>query len=103
MKIKLTKVKSFLKKLPKVLARKPFLVLFGLIFLALIFGAFVFYQFCFLPERKEISLEEEDLKFEEELCQEFLKNLEEREKRFQQTESKIYPNPFRFKREELTE
>lgn len=94
-KINLKKIKLFLKRLPEILAEKPFFTFFALIFLVLLFGAFIFYQFYLLAEKRLSLLEEEPLEFEEELCRKFLETLDEKERRFEKTELKDYPSLFK--------
>jgi len=94
-KINLKKIKLFLKRLPEILAEKPFFTFFVLIFLALVFGAFIFYRFSLLFESRLAPFEEEPLEFREELCQKFLETLDEKERRFEETELKDYPSLFK--------
>lgn len=83
--------------LPEILAEKPFFTFFALIFLALVFGAFIFYRFSLLFERRLAPFEEEPLEFREELCRKFLETLDEKERRFEETELKSYFDLFRYK------
>lgn len=96
-KINLKKLKLFLKRVPGILAEKAVLTLFALIFLALVFGAFIFYRFSLLFESRLAPFEEEPLEFREELCRKFLETLDEKERRFEETELKSYPDFFRYK------
>lgn len=83
--------------LPEILAEKPFFTFFALIFLALVFGAFIFYRFSLLFESRLTPFEEEPLEFREELCRKFLETLDEKERRFEETELKSYFDLFRYK------
>lgn len=96
-KINLKRIKLFFKRLPEILAEKPFFTFFALIVLVLVFGAFIFYQFSLLFERRLAPFEEEPLGFKEELCQKFLETLDEKERRFEETELKSYLDLFRYK------
>lgn len=93
--IEFKKLKNFLKGLPRALAEKALLALLALIVFALILGALVFYNYSFLAERKEPILEKEALEFREDLFQRFLGEYQAREKRFQGTGAKAYPDLFR--------
>jgi hypothetical protein len=94
-KLKLKKVKDFLKKAPRGLAEKSFPVFLGLFVLSLIFGAFVFYKYNTLIKEKEILIEGELFQFKEEIYKEVLQIWKDQEIRFQTTDSRDYPNPFR--------
>lgn len=94
-KIKIKKIKEFLKRLPRTLGEKAFFVFLALLFLALIFGGIIFYQYKILVKRTEIQITEEPLKFQEKTYQEILKIWQEREKKFQEADLKEYPNPFK--------
>ena len=96
-KINLKKIKLFLKRLPEILAGKPFFTLLALIVLVLVLGAFIFHRFSLLFERRLAPFEEEPLEFREELCRKFLETLDEKERRFEETELKSYFDLFRYK------
>lgn len=94
-KIKIKKIKNFLQKLPRKLALRAFSTFFGLLVFSLILGAIIFYKYVILIKQKEIELSEEVLRFEEKTYQEVLSNLEEKEKRFKDTDSKEYLDIFK--------
>lgn len=85
----------FLKRLPRTLAEKALLVFLGLLLIALIFGGIIFYQYNILVKKREVQIIEEPLQFREKTYQNILQIWQEREKKFQQAELKVYPNPFR--------
>lgn len=94
-KVKLKKVKDFLKKLPRILGEKAFLTFLGLFFLSLIFGAFIFYKYSILIKEIEPQITEKPLQFKEKTYQEVLKIWQEKEIKFRETDFKEYPDPFR--------
>ena len=94
-KIKIKKIGSFLKKLPRILGERAFLTFWGLVILALIFGAIVFYKYNFLTKKSEPQVPESPLKFKEKIYEDVLKIWQEREERFKKADLKEYPNPFR--------
>jgi len=94
-KLKLKKIKDFLKKLPRTLGERAFLTFLGLLLIALIFGGLVFYKYSILVEKAEPEISEIPLKFKEKTYQDVLKIWQEKEKRFEEADLKEYPNPFR--------
>ena len=94
-KIKIKKIEGFLKKLPRILGERAFLTFFGLVILALIFGAIVFYKYNFLTKKSEPQTTENPLKFKEKTYEDVLKIWQEKEERFEGADLKEYPNPFK--------
>lgn len=94
-KFKTKEIKRFLGKLPRIVGEHQFITALILIFLALILGGFIFYQYSFLVEKKEIELREKPLYFQEKTFQEILKIWQEREKRLKETDLKEYPDLFK--------
>jgi len=94
-KIKIKKIGSFLKKLPRILGERAFLTFLGLMILSLILGAIVFYKYSFLKKKIEPQITERPLKFKEKTYEDVLKIWQEREERFKKADLKEYPNPFR--------
>lgn len=94
MKIKIRKFKKFLKNLPLAIAQHAFLACLLLFFSALIFGGLLFYKYSILVQKTKL----EDLSWgfylEEETYQQVLKVWQEQEQKFQEADSKEYPNPF---------
>ena len=94
-KLKTRKIKKFFKELPRTLGEKAFLTFLGLLLLALIFSGFIFYKYNLLVKKAEVQNIERPLQFKEKTYQDILKIWQEKEKRFQETDLKIYPDPFR--------
>ena len=94
-KLKVKKIKEFLKKLPRTLGERAFLTFLGLLLVALIFGGIIFYQYNILVKKAEVQITEELLQFQTNTYQDVLKIWQEREKKFQETDFKEYPDPFR--------
>ncbi len=94
-KLKTRKIKKFFKELPRTLGEKAFLTFLGLLLLALIFSGFIFYKYNLLVKKVEVQNIERPLQFKEKTYQDILKIWQEKEKRFQETDLKIYPDPFR--------
>ena len=92
-KIKLKKVKIFFRELPRFLSENAFLTLLGLLLFSLILGAFTFYQYSILAEKVKPEVTDEPLQFKEKTYQAILKTLEEKERKFKETDSKKYFNP----------
>jgi len=104
MKIKLDKIKNFLRKISKILTKKPFLTLMALIVVAFILGGIIFYKFCYLISKVELQIIERPFSFKEDIFKDILKEWAEREKNIAEIEFKEYPNPFqRSLPEELTD
>lgn len=95
LKLKFKREKEFLKKLPRILGEQAFLTFLALLFLALIFGGFLFYKYSILAEKAEPEIPEKPLEFQEKTYQEVLKIWQDRQKKFEETEFKIYPDPFK--------
>jgi TRAP-type C4-dicarboxylate transport system permease small subunit len=94
-KIKLGKIKRFFKKLPRILAERAFLTFLGLLLIASILGAAIFYQYYISVQiPPEISKEEDILKFETATYQNILNEWKERNEKVSQLNQKEYPDPF---------
>lgn len=93
-KIKLNEIKVFFNKLPRTLGEKAFLTFLGLLIIFLIFGALLFYKYVFLVKKAQPEILEKPLQFKGELFQEILEKFAEREQKFEETETKEYPDPF---------
>jgi len=94
-KIELEKIKLSFKKLPKLLGEKFFLTFLILLFLALILAGLIFYKYAILVQKEKIEIGEKILKFDEKTYQKILKIWQERERKFQESDLKTYPDPFR--------
>ncbi|MDI6603244.1 MAG: hypothetical protein QME57_03980 [Patescibacteria group bacterium] len=93
--LKIKKIKEFLKRLPRTLGERAFFVFLGLLLLALIFGGIIFYKYNILVKKVKVQIIEEPLQFQEKAYQDILKIWQEKEKKFQETDLKQYPNPFK--------
>lgn len=93
--IKLNKVKQFLKKLPRKLGEKAFLTFLGLFLFSLILGFFVFFQQNLLIKKEKDETIREPLQFKEKNYQALLETWQEREKKFEEADLKEYKNPFK--------
>ena len=93
-KIKFNKIKTFFIKLPRILGEKAFLTFLGFLIIFLIFGALLFYKYIFLAEKVQPEITEGPLQFNEELFQEILQKFEEKQRKFEETKTKAYPDPF---------
>ena len=94
--IKFNTIKIFFRKLPRILGEKAFLSFLALLFLDLIFSGLVFYKYSVLIQNKKLDIPqaEKPIQFKEKTYQDVLTIWQKKEKRFQETETKIYPNPF---------
>lgn len=92
--IKFNKIKEFLRKFFRTLAEKTFFTFLGLFFLALIFGTFLFYKNVILVKKAQPEIFKKPLQLNEKLLGEILGESENRQKKFEETELKEYPNPF---------
>lgn len=101
--IKFSKIKQFLKKLPRILAKNAFLTFLFLFFGALIFGGFLFYQCTILVQKTEITPSKELVQFNKKLYQKVLIEWDKREKIYKETDLKELFNPFYLEQNELTE
>lgn len=101
MKVKIPKTRIPFKKIPKILARRPFLTFWVFLILALAFGGLVFYKYYILVEKPEIETTE-PLKFKKGIYERALNQLDQREKNLENIESKQYINPFQEKRVEIS-
>ena len=94
MKIKLNKITLSLKKIARVLAENSFVTFLGLFIIALGIGALLFYKYIILVQKTQPQITENPIQFKEKTYEGILQIWEEREKEFQATQSKQYPNPF---------
>ena len=78
------KLKNILGKLPRALAEQAFLTILVLIFISLIWGGFLFYQYSILAQKAEPEITIEPTQFKENLYQKILEEWQNREERFQE-------------------
>ncbi len=94
MKIDFKQIKKVLAKLPWIIAEHAFLACLFLFVLALIFGGLTFYKYNILAQKAEFETLDQSLLLKEKIYQEILVVWQEQEKRFNEADSKEYPNPF---------
>lgn len=92
--IKFNKIKEFLRKFFRTLAEKTFFTFLGLFFLALIFGTLLFYKNVILVKKAQPEISAKLIQLNEKLLEEILGESENRQKKFEETELKEYPDPF---------
>ena len=93
--IKTRKSGELLKKLLLNLGERAFLVFLGLLAMALIFGVIIYYRYNILAKREEAQIIKEPFQFQEKTYQNISRIWQEREKKFEESDSKEYPNLFR--------
>ena len=91
-KIKTDKWNKFFKKLPRSLAENAFRSFMILVCLALIFGCVLFYKYSVLAEKKEPEVFKKPIEFKENIFENILKEWENREVKFNATDTKEYPD-----------
>lgn len=89
-KVRQDKIKEVIIKIPRALGEHAFLSFFGLLFISLILGAFIFYKYDILTKKEKIEIVINHLNLKKDECQRILKEQEEREKRFKEAEFKEY-------------
>lgn len=94
-KIKINKIKDVLDKIPWLIAEHAFLASLLLFLITLAMGGFLFYKYIILLEQ-ELQSEQADETFllREDIYQQVLERWQKDEEKFQQADSKQYPNPF---------
>src|SRR4030042_3604534 len=93
-KIKFDKAKIPFGKLPRILGEKAFLTFLGLLVIFLIFGSFLFYKYILIVEKAKPENLDGLPQFNEGFFQEILQKFGERQKKFEETKTKNYPDPF---------
>lgn len=94
-KLDFRKLKDNLGKVPRAIAQHLFLASLILIFISLILGGFLFYQYSILAQKAEPEITIQLVQFKENLYQKVLEEWQEREKRFEAAPTKTYPDPFK--------
>jgi len=98
LKLKTKKITDFFKKLPRASGERSLLTFFALLIFALVVGYLVLYEYSLSVEfgrGGESELPEMPLRFQEEAYQDILKIWQEKEEKFEETDLKQYPDPFR--------
>lgn len=91
----MNKLKKFLKRLPRILGENAFLTFLAVIFISLVSGALVFYKYSISVEQSKPEVLEEPLLFSEKDFQDVLKTWQDRQKKFEEADLKVYLSPFR--------
>jgi hypothetical protein len=94
MKTEINKIKSFFKRIPRVLAENAFFTSVCFIILSLILGSLIFYKYSILTQRANIDINEGTFKFQEKSYQDVLKIWQEREEEFNTADSEQHSNLF---------
>ena len=92
--LKINKIESFFKNLPRVLAEHAFLGFLVLLIIIFIVSFFIFYKYSILAQKAEPQIAEKTLRFEENNYQEILKIWQDRDKNFKEAGSNNFQNPF---------
>lgn len=95
-KLQFKKIKKLLIELPDFLAIHAFLLFLFFFFLALIIAAAVFYKYNILLENERPIIFYKQSQFNENLLEDIMKILEQREKKFNEIDSEQYLDPFQF-------
>lgn len=93
-KFKLKDIKGLLGKKLLLLGKNAFLAFWGLFILSLILTGFVFYSYHAFTKEPDIETLEKQFQFKTKTYQEILGIWQEKQKKLNQTDSKIYPDPF---------
>lgn len=102
-KYNIKKLLSVFRKIPRAIAEHFFSAVFLFLLVVLVLGGLIFYQYNFSIQNKDIEVSLDVLKFKEDVYQKILVIWSEREKRFSESDGKIYLNPFKAPiKEELT-
>lgn len=96
------KISLFFKKIPRAVADHFFCAVFVFLLIVFAIGGLIFYQYDFSVQNKNIEVSSDTLKFKEDTYQKILVIWSEREKKFNESDSKIYLNIFKLHAEELT-
>lgn len=91
---KIEKIIKFFKKIPRILAMNIFLVSLISFFIALILTGLIFFRYYISVQKQELIFYKKDIEFNEQGFQNVLNFWKEREKKFQEADSKTYYNPF---------
>ena len=101
MRIKFVDIKNIFMKLPRLLGERAFLTFLGFVTIAIILGGFIFYKYSILTEKTEPEVIPKSIHFNQEIYQKILEEWEIREQKFQETDFKIYQDPFFLETEPL--
>ncbi len=93
-KVRTDKLKKFFEKLPRNLAEHAFRSFMPLVVFALIFGGILFYKYSILIEKKEPQISKQPIQFKKEVLENVSNKWIEREIKFNETDTKEYPDLF---------
>jgi hypothetical protein len=93
-KLEFRKIKEFSNKFSRFLGEHFFFSFLLILFLTLILGSFIFYQYVFLAETSEPNISEKPIFFNEGAYEKVLEEWGNREKKIQEIDSGQYSNPF---------
>lgn len=91
---KLNKLKKKLKQLPKLLAEHIFGFFMVLVFIYFILGGIIFYIYSFSAEKIEPVASQVSIQYKENTFKNVLNQWLERERKFEEAETKQYPDLF---------
>ncbi len=86
--------KAFLFKLPWIAARHAFFACIAIFLISFLIGVAIFSKNYFSIQVKKAEAVEDKSYFNEKSYEQLLKYWQENEKKFNEADSKIYPNPF---------
>ena len=95
------RVKSFLAKVPWLIASHAFFACLILFLISLIIGGFLFYKSAILIKTTEFQQIEDDYFLDNNKYRSVLESWEENQKRFDMVDYKVYQNPFEKRLENL--
>ena len=96
-KIKLTKIKNFFERMPRILAQSPFLTFLGLLLLALFLGGIIFYFYIIsieTPDETDLEIEAA-FRLDNDTYQKIVNEWQLRTQKFSEIDSKQYPDIFK--------
>lgn len=93
--INFKKIKYYFLKIPGLLAENAFLTFLGLFLIVLVISSILFYKYDILIKKTVIKTDDQPIEFKEQIHSSVIQIWQEREKKLEQADSKIYLNPFR--------
>jgi len=91
---KLPKAKRFFQKILHSIAERPLFSFISLLILIVFLGAFLFYKNVILIENAQPEIPGKFIQLDEKLLGNVLKEIDLRQKKFEETDKKQYPNFF---------
>lgn len=93
--INFKKIKYYFLKIPGLLAENAFFTFLGLFLIALAISSVLFYKYDILIKKAVVKTDDQPIEFKGQTHSSVMQIWQEREKNFEQADSKIYLNPFR--------